>query len=254
MSETTTPALPRAGFLLSPRSASRTQAAIIQPWPRAKEEASPLLCKARVMFSLFKWLPLFRPATTPTEPLDWLVIGLGNPGARYATTRHNVGYLAVDQLLDDQRLEPIPGVPVRMATITIGQQLVGVLRSTTYMNESGLALAPLARKYDIPVERIIVVHDELDIAAEQVKIRVGGNENGHNGLKSCSEQVGSRDYIRVRIGIGRPPKGSSISDWVLSPMSDDAGMAAALIRAAAAVRLIIEEGVASAQNRIHSKK
>lgn len=221
------------------------------------------MCEARVMFSLFKWLPRFRvrqqPAHTPEQTTslgdpEWLVIGLGNPGAQYAATRHNVGYMAIDQLLDNQRLEGIRGVPVRMAKMLVGDTVVGVLRSTTYMNESGLALAPLAQRFDIPVERIIVVHDELDIAAQQVKIRVGGNENGHNGLKSCSAQLGNRDYIRVRIGIGRPPKGQSISDWVLSPISSDAPMSAAIMRAAQAVRLIISEGVASAQNSIHTKK
>lgn len=221
------------------------------------------MCKARVMFSLFKWLPRFRVRQSPTHTAppaaalgdpQWLVMGVGNPGAQYAATRHNVGYMAIDQLLGQERLEPIRGVPVRMAKVLVGDTVVGVLRSTTYMNESGLALAPLAKKFDIPVEHIIVVHDELDIAAQQVKIRVGGNENGHNGLKSCSKELGTRDYIRVRIGIGRPPKGQSISDWVLSPISSDVPMTAAIMRAAQAVRLIISEGVPSAQNSIHAKK
>lgn len=196
------------------------------------------------------------PALDPADlQADWLVVGLGNPGEKYAATRHNVGYMAVDDLLADtgEVLLPVRGLPVQAAPVTLGGTRALVLRSTTYMNLSGEAVAPLARQLGVPAERIVAVHDELDLPTGRVRVKLGGNENGHNGLKSLSELLGTRDYVRVRIGVSRPPKGVSVTDHVLGPVAGGADLDAATATAAQAVRLIVAEGVPAAQNAIHSR-
>ena len=181
---------------------------------------------------------------------DWLIVGLGNPGAKYAATRHNVGYMAQDMLIDAQDLRPLPSFKAQGVMVPDTTALA--LRSTTYMNLSGEGVAPVAEKLGIPAERIIVLHDELDLPAGKVRIKQGGNENGHNGLKSLTEQLGTRDYIRVRIGIGRPPKGMPVPEWVLSPV-DDEGLDEQIATAADAARLVVEDGLQRAQNEIHAR-
>ena len=199
---------------------------------------------------MFKLFDLFRrKQTAPDLKADWIILGLGNPGPKYATTRHNVGYLAVDELLDDRPLTPVPGTKALSARLMIEGQDVLVLRSTTYMNLSGEAVAPLAAKLGVPAERIIAIHDELDLPVGTVRVKKGGNENGHNGLKSMTEQLGTRDYLRVRIGIARPPQGVSVTDHVLGPL--DGGENITL--AAEAARLIVEQGLSKAQNVIHAR-
>lgn len=189
---------------------------------------------------------LFRKYVTP-KPASWLVIGLGNPGNQYVATRHNVGYRVVDRLLKDTPLHPIKGIP---ATATnVGDMLL--VRSTTYMNDSGRAIAPLADAFAIDLDHIIVIHDELDLPLGTVRIKRGGNENGHNGLKSATAELGSRDYIRVRVGISRPPQGTPVVDYVLSALPEGPDTDDALARAAQAVALITTKGVSAAQNQIH---
>lgn len=186
---------------------------------------------------------------------EWLVVGLGNPGAQYAATRHNVGYMAVDDLLapGGDLLVPVRGVKAEVAGLEIEGQRVLTVRATTYMNESGEGVAPLAAALGIPAERVIAIHDELDLPAHTVRVKSGGNENGHNGLKSLTEQLGTRDYLRVRIGIGRPPKGQPIPEWVLGPVDADAGLDRAISTAADAVRLVVTRGLQVAQNDIHGR-
>ena len=186
----------------------------------------------------------------PDLDADWLIVGLGNPGAKYAATRHNVGYMAQDMLIDGQALRPLPSFKAQGVLVPDTTALA--LRSTTFMNNSGEGVAPVAEKLEIPPERIIVLHDELDLPAGKVRIKQGGNENGHNGLKSLTEQLGTRDYIRVRIGIGRPPKGMPVPEWVLSPV-DDEGLDERIATAADAARLVVEEGLQRAQNQIHAR-
>lgn len=197
------------------------------------------------------------PALDPTQlRADWIIIGLGNPGTEYAATRHNVGYMAVDDILarDGDLLSPIRGMKAHGAVIEHSGARVLLLRSTTYMNLSGEAVAPLADALGVPVERIICIHDELDLPAHTVRLKLGGNENGHNGLKSLSEQLGTRDYVRVRIGIARPPRGASIPDYVLGPVDAGAGFDEAIALAAEGALAVVEEGLGKAQNRIHAAR
>lgn len=174
---------------------------------------------------------------------DWLVVGLGNPGAEYAATRHNVGWMALDQLAET--LEPVRGIKARVAVI----DGVAYAKPTTFMNTSGEGVGPLAAMLGVPPERVVVMHDELDLPVGKVRVKLGGNENGHNGLKSVTEHIRTRDYVRVRIGIGRPPAGVAVPDWVLGPVSGDER----IDLAAEAARLVVAEGLAKAQNVIHAR-
>ena len=173
----------------------------------------------------------------PAPSAQWLVVGLGNPGTKYAGNRHNVGYMVLDEL---ERTGGVGGARL--------------LKPRTFMNTSGEAVAPAVRALGLPPERVIIIHDELDLPAGTVRVKLGGNENGHNGLKSVTKHLGSRDYPRVRVGIGRPPKGTAVPDWVLGDVSgENADLGGQITRAAEAVRLIVSGGVAQAQNVIHAK-
>ena len=196
------------------------------------------------------------PGLNPDElEAEWLIVGLGNPGAKYAATRHNVGYMAIDDLLaaDGDVLEPVRGMDMQVAPLSWAGQKVLAVRSGTFMNLSGDPVAPLAQQLGIAPDHIIVLHDELDLPANKIRNKQGGNENGHNGLKSLTERLGTRDYLRVRIGIARPPKGSSIPDYVLGPVDAGAGFDDAIATAAEAARLIVTDGLGKAQNQIHSR-
>ena len=196
------------------------------------------------------------PGLNPDElEAEWLIVGLGNPGAKYAATRHNVGYMAIDDLLaaGGDVLEPVRGMDVQVAPLSWAGQKVLAVRSGTFMNLSGDPVAPLAQQLGIAPDHVIVLHDELDLPANKIRIKQGGNENGHNGLKSLTERLGTRDYLRVRIGIARPPKGSSIPDYVLGPVDAGAGFDDAIATAAEAARLIVTDGLGKAQNQIHSR-
>ncbi|MHA2788512.1 aminoacyl-tRNA hydrolase [Corynebacterium sp. S7] len=209
------------------------------------------------MFNFLRHLFRSAPSTPTADPLDgahaeWLIVGLGNPGAKYETTRHNVGYMAVDLQLSKNgvRLEPVPGIKAQVAL----SDNVAFARSTTYMNVSGEGIAPLASRLGIAPERIIVLHDELDLPPGEVRVKLGGNENGHNGLKSLSEHLGTRDYIRVRIGIGRPDTAQPIAEWVLTSAGSGPEFEEQISRAAEAASLIASEGLAKAQNKVNSRK
>lgn len=181
---------------------------------------------------------------------EWLIVGLGNPGAEYAATAHNAGYLVVDKLLDatGARWQRRPGVPAKVA---LAEELAFV-RADSYMNLSGEAVARAAGSFGIPVERVVVIHDELDAQPGVVRLKVGGGENGHNGLKSTSVELGSRDYARIKVGIGRPMKGVSVVDHVLGELDWDAEpLSSALERAAEMVLALPERGITGVQNTFH---
>ncbi|GAA1738991.1 aminoacyl-tRNA hydrolase [Aeromicrobium alkaliterrae] len=153
--------------------------------------------------------------------MTWLIAGLGNPGPAYATTRHNVGYLVTDVLAarmggkwTSHRKSRTDVVEGRLA----GERVV-LGRSRSYMNESGGPLKALGGFFDVPAEQFVVIHDELDIDFGRLRVKLGGGDNGHNGLKSLRGSLGTGDFHRVRVGIGRPPGQQTVHDFVLKPWS-----------------------------------
>ena len=151
----------------------------------------------------------------------WLVIGLGNPGPGYAGNRHNVGAMALEELagraVGGRATFKAHKVRARVAEVRlkVGGPKVVLAVPSSYMNESGGAVSGLMKYYDVPVDRVVVLHDELDIDAGLVRLKQGGGEGGHNGLRSITKSLGSKDYLRVRLGVGRPPGRQDPADFVL---------------------------------------
>ncbi|MDN5727453.1 MAG: aminoacyl-tRNA hydrolase [Propionibacteriales bacterium] len=198
--------------------------------------------------------------------MTWLVVGLGNPGPTYAGHRHNVGHLVVDELarragetFSAPRGMRCETVETRLGSAGIGVVAPGVEKvvlgkSRTYMNESGVPVGKLVAFHRIEPAHIVVVHDELDIDFTQLRIKQGGGDNGHNGLRSIRAHLGTGDFLRVRFGIGRPPGRQDPADWVLSnfPAAQRADLAIEVDRAADAVEMLIIDGLPAAQNRFNS--
>lgn len=191
----------------------------------------------------------------------WLVVGLGNPGPTYASHRHNVGYLVVEELArrvaatftspKGMRAEIAEG---RVGVIGSGAVKVGLVKSRTFMNETGGPVAKLAAYHKVEPDHVIAIHDELDIDFGQLRVKFGGGDNGHNGLKSIRKAIGTGDYYRVRFGIGRPPGRQQPADFVLSsfPSSQRADLAFEVDRAADAVESLILAGLERTQNQYNS--
>lgn len=145
-----------------------------------------------------------------------LIVGLGNPGAEYARTRHNIGFMAVEALHDAFGLPPLKAkYESRWAEGTVGSVKVGTMLPQTFMNESGRAVGQAARFYKVPPERVIILHDELDLPLGEVRCKQGGGNAGHNGLKSTEAHLGSGDFWRIRIGIGHPGSRERVTGHVL---------------------------------------
>jgi PTH1 family peptidyl-tRNA hydrolase len=154
------------------------------------------------------------------EPsLSHLVVGLGNPGARYRDTRHNLGRRAVELIADELGGSWRSRWNGRVSELRDSDERLGLLVPETFMNESGRSVAPALRFYKLSPERLVVVHDELDLELGDVRAKQGGGLAGHNGLRSLAEALGTQDFLRVRIGIGRPERGDRrpVADWVLQP-------------------------------------
>lgn len=188
---------------------------------------------------------------------EWLVVGLGNPGDRYAATRHNIGQMVVDALAQRMgerfRRHPRAGAVVAEGRLMPGQPKLVLAKSTGYMNVSGGPVSQLVKYHNIPIERVIVVHDELDIPFDTLKLKRGGGHGGHNGLRDISSAIGA-DYIRVRVGIGRPPGRQDVADFVLRPFgSNERDAVPVLIEDAAdAVEMIVSDGLVAAQQKFHA--
>ena len=187
--------------------------------------------------------------------MAWLVAGLGNPGDRYARTRHNVGRMVVEDLALEagERFRKVRFLPVEVAEIRVGDDRVILARSTRFMNESGPSYASLAKKQGVEPSQLIAVHDELDIPASTIRVKLGGGNSGHNGLRSLDQALRSPDYLRVRVGIGRPPGRQDPADFVLQPVGirDDADLAILVGHAADAVRTLITQGLERTQDRFN---
>ena len=185
-----------------------------------------------------------------------LIVGLGNPGSKYVQTRHNIGFLALDRLAYDLNVD----LSRQKFNALFGQGsiegggAVSLLKPQTFMNLSGKSVAPCAQFFQVPPQKLIVIHDELEFPFGQVRVKVGGGHAGHNGLRSIIERLGSREFIRIRVGIGRPKHGQ-VSDYVLSafnaietPWIDD------LCRSLSQdVQLVIKDGPTKAMNALHAR-
>jgi len=188
----------------------------------------------------------------------WLVVGLGNPGPSYAGNRHNVGYLVTDELAERMgskfRAHKSRRADVVEGRLGVGGPRVVLARPRSYMNESGGPVAALASFYKVPVSRIIAIHDELDIPFGTLRVKFGGGDNGHNGLKSMRSALGTGDFYRVRAGIGRPPGRQDPADFVLSNYSsvERKELPFQVDRGADAVECLVEHGLEATQQRFNS--
>lgn len=192
----------------------------------------------------------------------YLLVGLGNPGPKYAATRHNIGHMVLDHLA-----EQTGGTfrPARRAQASVieghlgepGRVVRTVLAKTgTYMNVSGGPVAALAAFYDVDPEHVVVVHDEVDIPFDTVRLKQGGGEGGHNGLRDITKALGTRDYLRVRVGVGRPPGSKDTADHVLAPFTSRERPTVPLLldTAAEAAADLILTGLQAAQQRHHTSE
>jgi PTH1 family peptidyl-tRNA hydrolase len=185
------------------------------------------------------------------EDGPWLVVGLGNPGPGYAGNRHNAGAMVVDILAGRVGAKfKAHRARADVVETRFGTDRVVLAKPRSYMNESGGPVVALRDFFKLPVQRIVVVHDELDLGFGVLRLKLGGGDNGHNGLKSLRRALGSGDFHRVRVGIGRPPGRQDPADWVLRDFSaaERKELDLHLERAADAVEALVADGLAAAQN------
>ncbi len=185
--------------------------------------------------------------------MTWLVAGLGNPGDRYARTRHNVGAMVVDELARHagERFRKVRFLPVEAAEIKAAGERIVLARSLAWMNESGPGYASLAKKHGVPADHTIAAHDDLDLAFCALRIKVGGSTAGHHGLDSLVGALRTPEFSRLRLGIGRPRGRQDPVDFVLEPFAkrEEADVATLVDDAADAVLALIGDGLAAAQDR-----
>ncbi|UJR79256.1 aminoacyl-tRNA hydrolase [Sandaracinus amylolyticus] len=185
----------------------------------------------------------------------WLIVGLGNPGPKYRNTRHNVGFMVVDRLADRASAGPFKEkFKGEWCKATVAGRDVVLLKPLTFMNLSGESLQQAMAFFKTPLSEVLVIHDELDLAYRDVRVKVGGGAAGHNGLKSIVQHCGGPDFARVRIGIGRPPKGSTES-WVLGEFDtmESAELPDVLQAATLAAEAVVKDGAQAAQNKFNAR-
>jgi len=188
------------------------------------------------------------------EPL--LVVGLGNPGPQYAKTRHNLGFMVADLLAgrlgESFKVHKRSGAEI--VTGRIAHRPVVLAKPRTYMNESGRQVGPLAKFYSVSAADIIVIHDEIDIEFGRIRLKLGGGEGGHNGVRSVANALGTKDFQRVRIGVGRPPGRKDPAAYVLENFTaaERAEVPTICEQAADATEILIELGLEPAQNQVHA--
>jgi peptidyl-tRNA hydrolase, PTH1 family len=187
-----------------------------------------------------------------------LIVGLGNPGPKYAQTRHNVGFLFVEELARSKgatfKLEnKFHG---EVCKLSLSGKELWLLKPNTFMNLSGKSIAALARFYKLTPESVLVVHDELDIPPGQLRLKQGGGHGGHNGLRDTIAQLGSKEFVRLRVGIGHPGDSRDVSNYVLgkAPQDEQIEVAAAMDEALSTLPQILDGEMQAAMNRLHSRK
>jgi peptidyl-tRNA hydrolase, PTH1 family len=178
-------------------------------------------------------------------PVDWLIVGLGNPGAEYERTRHNIGFEIARVLIACWEL-PKPKSKYRglltQGRAGVGGPRVAILQPQTYMNDAGRSVGPARGALKVPLDRVLVLHDEIDLPFKEIRVRLGGGLAGHNGLKSLKQELGSADFARVRVGVGRPPTTDPerVAAYVLSRFAEPRHEVAEVVeRAADAVESIV---------------
>lgn len=189
----------------------------------------------------------------------WLVVGLGNPGAQYAKNRHNIGYVVLDELA--RRMNATFSVHKANAQVVEGRFQMGgpkvvLAKSNTFMNLSGGPVSNLAKYFAVPPEQIIVVHDELDLPFDSLKLKRGGGHGGHNGLRDISKALSTPDYVRIRLGIGRPPGRQDAADFVLADFGsrERETLPVLVADAADAIEMVVASGLLEAQQRFHGDR
>jgi PTH1 family peptidyl-tRNA hydrolase len=187
--------------------------------------------------------------------LDLLVAGLGNPGREYRDTRHNVGFMVAEELARRHGGSFRSKFSGLVGDVRIHGRRVTLLEPQTYMNESGRSVAAAARFYKLLPEALLVLHDEVDLPLGRLQLRPGGGLAGHNGLRSVAAHLGSSDFLRLRIGVGRPERGDPrpVADFVLSPFPPEVDVSAIVARAADAVETVVTEGLEQAQQRFNER-
>ena len=187
--------------------------------------------------------------------LDLLVVGLGNPGRAYSSTRHNIGFMVADELArrhDGSWRSKFSG---EVADVRVDGARLALLKPQTYMNESGRSVAAAAKFYKVDPEGLLAVHDEVDLDLGRMQARLGGGLAGHNGLRSVASALRTPEFLRLRIGVGRPERGDPrpVADWVLSPFDPEVDVGALVGRAADAVETLVREGLEEAQQRFNER-
>src|SRR5919106_2793466 len=186
--------------------------------------------------------------------LDLLVAGLGNPGREYAGTRHNVGFMVADELARRHAASFRSKFSGEVTDLRLDGR-VALVKPQTFMNESGRSIGAAVRYFKVPPEALLVVHDEVDLEPGRLQVRLGGGLAGHNGLRSVAHHVGTSDFLRLRVGVGRPQRGDRrpVADFVLSPFPVDLDVEGLVARAADAVELVATEGLEAAQQRFNER-
>jgi len=196
---------------------------------------------------------LFRRRGDEASTLDLLVAGLGNPGREYERTRHNAGWMVIDELArrhDGSFRSKFDG---QLSEVRLDGLRLALLKPETYMNVSGKSISAAGRFFKVEPESLLIVHDDVDLEAGRLQARAGGGLAGHNGLRSIASALGTQDFLRLRVGVGRPGRGDRrpVADYVLSPFSADEDVDALISRAADAVETIARDGVEPAQQRFN---
>jgi peptidyl-tRNA hydrolase, PTH1 family len=189
----------------------------------------------------------------PASSLDLLVVGLGNPGREYESNRHNVGRMVVEELARRNGASFRSKFSGRLADVRLDGRRVALLVPELYMNESGRSVGGAVRFYKLPLESLLVVHDEGDFDLGRLQARAGGGLAGHNGLRSITRQLGSQDFQRLRVGVGRPGRGDprDLADYVLSDFEPEDNAEAIVGRAADAVESLARDGLEATQRQFH---